>query len=82
MNMIEVIVYLGLAGGFFIMFLILMAFTYPEVLLRWAKGLGRLFKKGVKALVNLIAKGAQHAQWLLFGRGPHGRIKRVKSEAV
>jgi hypothetical protein len=80
--MATVIVYVILGGVFFIIFLMMMSFTYPEVLLRWAKGLGRLLIKGVKALVNLIAKGAQHAGWLLFGRGPHGRIKRVKSEAL
>jgi hypothetical protein len=80
--MATVIVYVVLGGVFCILILMMMAFTYPEMLFRWAKGLGRLLMKGVKALVNLIAKGAQHAQWLLFGRGPHGRIKRVKSEAL
>jgi NADH:ubiquinone oxidoreductase subunit 6 (subunit J) len=80
--MTTVIVYVVLVGIFFIMGLMMMAFTYPELLFRWAKGLGRLFIKGVKALVNIIAKGVQHAQWFLFGKGPHGRIRKAKSAAV
>jgi hypothetical protein len=74
--------YLIIAACYGVVALLMMLFTYPEVLLRWAKGLGRLFIKGGKALVKLIAKGAQHAQWLLFGKGPHGRMKKAKSEAV
>jgi hypothetical protein len=66
--------YLIIAAGYAVVALLMMFFTYPEVLLRWAKGLARLFIKGGKAFGALVIAGARLIA--------NGRIKRLKGEAV